>query len=938
MGSHVREVSQSSTWKCFLLLRRRYYEILQIERPSSFFLHQEDRGLQMVILSTAAILTIVGWAASPIINRLIGKLQSYTVNKYKWHQGLPEKLESMAHFLDEIGSTASLVEARGFKHPSMMCWLSQLKDAIDEADDIFDALDYDILKSKQQPEDTDTEPAGAARTASIGSTESSERLKKLLKKLRVIRQSSRGLVQASVLAVTAAAGSCSDGGLCGGSPRAATGPLLAQEPLVVGYEEQYRKLQTWLLPELEKLEDSSYNDRTVVAIVGHGGMGKTTLAQRAWNDRGVKERFDVAIWAWAYNKFSEAELLGEIWRSAAAAVVVPARRAEDMSFSSMQQALAQAVASRRYLLVLDDVCNDEAATELQRRDAWSNVLVPFRRGDRGSRVVVTTRAAICARTLGADSSRRLPLDGIEREPFVRLLKGTVAHRREEAARARLLDEALAGSALLSPASPWNNKHSPLSAKEMGLKLGNSSNTKWAEILTTDCHENVIAAHVSSYHHLPPHLQYCFAFLSLFPDNFRFQAEMLLKMWVAHGFVVVDDGSEEETARWYFNELLSRSLLQAVKKGGKTTYYVVHGQIHSMLRSVSANYFLMIQGDCAVAKIPPTVRHLSVTTGCLGCLAQLKKHSVLKRLRTFLVPRDPSASGAPCPTCAARDSGKNKDSSTSLSDLLGEVKGVRVLDLTGTDIADVPAEIGKFIHLRYFALPDTLHGFPKEFGKLFHLQTLIGSNDAQAGMNSLRGSLFITGLHAVTKKQDAQKAQLRKKKSVKILKLEWEAQDATSHSDLYVLEGLEPPTGLQSLQIQRYRGTSSPTWLENNRLRQLTHLYIINCRQWEVLPDFGNLPCLNHLLIKEMNSVMKIDSSGPFKALERLVLYDMKNLVEWTAGAISGGFVILEMAEISHCPELLKLPPMRTTSKPKILSCPKLQNVPTQILEPRPVMY
>ena len=70
----------------------------------------------MVLLETAAIIAIIGWAASPVINRLIGKAKSYATKKYKWHQGLPENLESVAHFLDEIGTTVSLVEARGIKH------------------------------------------------------------------------------------------------------------------------------------------------------------------------------------------------------------------------------------------------------------------------------------------------------------------------------------------------------------------------------------------------------------------------------------------------------------------------------------------------------------------------------------------------------------------------------------------------------------------------------------------------------------------------------------------------------------------------------------------------------------------------------------------------------------------------------------------------------
>src|SRR6185295_1878981 len=105
--------------------------------------------------------------------------------------------------------------------------------------------------------------------------------------------------------------------------------------------------------------------------------------------------------------------------------------------------------SKRYLLVLDDVCNDEAATERQRRDVWSAVLAPFQQPrDIGSRVLVTTRAVICADTLDADSSSRLALDGIGYGSFVSLLRDTSTTAAfgtgsvEEATRARELQQFL----------------------------------------------------------------------------------------------------------------------------------------------------------------------------------------------------------------------------------------------------------------------------------------------------------------------------------------------------------------------------------------------------------------------------------------------------------------------------------------------------------------
>ncbi|XP_066350279.1 uncharacterized protein [Miscanthus floridulus] len=171
----------------------------------------------MVVLETAAIVAMVGWAASPTINRLIGKVQSYTAKKYKWYKDLEENLESVDHFLVEMRSTVRIVEARRTDDPNMECWLSLLKDAIDDMDDFFDILDYEIIdKSNKFSADSSSSSSSSAAAAAesesgartIGSDKSSGMLRTLVKKLGDIRESSRGLVQASMLAATVAG--CSD--------------------------------------------------------------------------------------------------------------------------------------------------------------------------------------------------------------------------------------------------------------------------------------------------------------------------------------------------------------------------------------------------------------------------------------------------------------------------------------------------------------------------------------------------------------------------------------------------------------------------------------------------------------------------------------------------------------------------------------------------------
>jgi hypothetical protein len=196
----------------------------------------------------------------------------------------------------------------------------------------------------------------------------------------------------------------------------------------------------------------------------------------------------------------------------------------------------------------------------------------------------------------------------------------------------------------------------------------------------------------------------------------------------------------------------------------------------------------------------------------------------------------------------------------------------------------------------------------------------------AGMNSLRDTLTVKGLNAVAGKEEAQKAQLGKKESLKVLNLEWEPlklgqQACSTSSQEQVLEGLQPHYKIEELRIKRYQGTSSPCWLESsNLLTSLSHLHLINCRNWRKLPCLSGLPALKVLHIKEMHTIALLDDglyrsgtgSGVLRSLEKLVVDNMLNLEEWSAESTDDAFPRLQEIFILNCPKLVKLPRVPST--------------------------
>jgi len=67
---------------------------------------------------------------------------------------------------------------------------------------------------------------------------------------------------------------------------------LVNESFMVGRTDDKQKLMNMLLSQRD-----TCNNIGVVAILGMGGVGKTTVAQLAYNDKEVQEHFNLKAWA-----------------------------------------------------------------------------------------------------------------------------------------------------------------------------------------------------------------------------------------------------------------------------------------------------------------------------------------------------------------------------------------------------------------------------------------------------------------------------------------------------------------------------------------------------------------------------------------------------------------------------------------------------------------
>jgi len=426
-------------------------------------------------------------------------------------------------------------------------------------------------------------------------------------------------------------------------------------------------------------------------VVGHGGMGKTVLAQCVYNDARIQEYFDLRAWICVWDRLDEAELTREILQSTGGAD----DSFYDDSLEVLQEKLGEMVASKTFFLVLDDVWNDEGKTELENRAVWNKVLAPLSSAAVGSKILVTTRMKLVAEVLNA--AYVITLDGLKVADCLLLLKETALSGETMDFPPELLEF---GGAIAAKV-----KGSPLATKVIGEMLRNTRSTrKWRAMMDTEICDNIIISSLQlSYQHLPGHLQRCFAYCSIFPTTWRFNRHKLVKMWIALGFVQppIEGKMLEDLGYKYFDDLLSRSFFGSANKDHQT-YYFLDDLMHILAQRFSARDCMKINEDIPVV-IPPTIRHLSVST---DYLPQLKGKYRLGRLRTLLVLRSSSLPSSHFP-----------------SKLLAKFKNLRVLDLSESDIAELPETIGQLVHLHYLAFCSMTNKLPKSIYRLQYLEVL-----------------------------------------------------------------------------------------------------------------------------------------------------------------------------------------------------------------------
>ncbi|CAM0879307.1 unnamed protein product [Alopecurus aequalis] len=145
--------------------------------------------------------------------------------------------------------------------------------------------------------------------------------------------------------------------------------------VMVGFEDEHEEI-------VDKLVGNE-NMLSAVSIVAMGGAGKTTLAKRVYMSSRVKQHFDIIAWVTVSQTFKGIDLLKDIVKQMTGSNTY--NSVDKIQEYDVGKKISDFLSGKRYLIVLDDVWEEDTWDQLNR------TIRAFPDANNGGRVLLTTR-------------------------------------------------------------------------------------------------------------------------------------------------------------------------------------------------------------------------------------------------------------------------------------------------------------------------------------------------------------------------------------------------------------------------------------------------------------------------------------------------------------------------------------------------------------------
>nr|UBY07385.1 NBS-LRR disease resistance protein [Dasypyrum villosum] len=903
-----------------------------------------------------------------LLGSCANKLKDTIIDEAILILGVEKELAEVLQRVELIQCCIYDAEKRRTKEQAVNSWLGQLRDVIYDVDEILDVARCKGSKLlSEDPSSSLSSKSAACKGLSVSSCFCNIRSRRdVAVRIRSLNKKIENIANDKIFFTF------------NSSTQPINGPTFTMirssnlvEPNLVGKEIKHssRKLVDLVLAHKE---NKSYK----LAIVGTGGVGKTTLAQKIYNDQKVKVSFKMYAWICVSQDYNQITLLKEVLRN------IGVHHEQGETITELQRKLAETIEGKSFFLVLDDVWHS---------NLWTDLLRPALHETAAGVILVTTRDDQITKRIGVDHTHRVDLMSvdvgwellwksmkIDEEKEVQNLRNTGIEIVHKCGRLPLAIKVTASA--LASRDPTENEWK----KYLGKYVGSQSMLS----------DEIEGALYLSYDELSHRLKQCFLYCALYAEDSIIEREEVTLLWIAEGFIEEQQGQLlEDIAEEYYHELIHRNLLQQ-----DISYFdMSHCKMHDLLRQLALK---ISREECFIGDVE-TLRG--------GNMSKLRRITAVIKKDMLVLPRVDKVDVKVRTFLTVKGPWRIEDT------LFKRFLLLRVLVLNYSLVRSIPAYIGKLIHLRLLNLDYTgISCLPESIGSLKNLQVLslkwchdlhnLPSTVTQ--LSSLRClNLFGTEINKVPKGigklkfltylrdysvcdgsddaivEDGWKLEelsslsqmrclvlvkleraahcsisdvLTDKEHLKKLVLTWSicGEGTYSEEDVCntekVLEQLIPPHNLENLAIVRFFGQRYPTWFGTTCLSSLIYLKLIDVQSCVHLPPIWQLPNLKHLRIEGAHAVTKV---GPefvgckkgdlvcndlvaFPKLESLIFMDTPN---WEVWSFFDKKVVADERGEDGAADIQKenAPSARLRLLPRLVElclhgCPKLRDLPQEL--------
>ncbi|XP_061989115.1 putative disease resistance protein RGA3 [Rosa rugosa] len=639
--------------------------------------------------------------AEALVNLLVEQLGS--VVYHHTSEGVKLVLKAKKD-VDKFRSTLKLIqkvlhdaEKKQVEDPAVRDWLDQLKDVSYKMDDVLDTWNTEIGKreaEKQETQGSDVEVRFSFRSncfclARLNEVTRRYKIGSAIKDLneeltQIDVDKNKFSFQSTMLPVNVEQP----------NPRPITSSFV-NVSTIFGREVEKERLVSELL--------GKESPGLVIPIVGMGGLGKTTLTQLVFKDARVEAHFDIKAWVCVSDPFDVIKIAKEILE-----LVSRESQNSSIGLQKLLEDIEKHIKDKKFLLVLDDVWT-ENQTE------WERLSLPelMETCSKGSRILVTTRNQGVAQMMRATSDM-ITLGKLSHSDSLKLFNSIAFLDRKR-------DESNKVSGDIAEKIVRKCDGLPLVLKTLGsLLLHKLTIREWEEVLNSEIwkvkvvQEEVFRPLLLSYYDLAMEIKSCLLYCATYPKDFEFDKETLIEQWMSQGYLNVGENKEEATqGREVFTKLVMRCFFQDFKQDALTKEIIgckMHDTVHDFVQYLTQNECLTMEATgthgTGTSSANDRVRHLTLMSAPEGpfpsLISNLANSKILRTLTTF---------GS---RITAID-----------SNLISQLKCLRTLNLSYSNIQQLPEEIGDLTHLRYLDLSHngTLSRLTERVCSLYNLQTL-----------------------------------------------------------------------------------------------------------------------------------------------------------------------------------------------------------------------